>query len=247
MRHGRALGCPWSPSSTRRARIPGLEAEERGQADAIAENLRSCGGCAVPVVVRRHRRGRQRRRAGARRRRPAADAGERHLLGHQPGGLRGDPVARSAAAHRGRPRPAPDRGSLLRLGVVDGVVPEPAGGSEADPPAALRCCAPRSAPSSPRSATSTSRACSRCDGARFRPSVSCRRGSNGTCDRPATGRCADRMSEPIDDLQLLSRTRQRRWLAACPAAGPRIRVRRGDIVVELEWPTRHDGAAGTPP
>ena len=49
---------------------PGLDAEERGQAEAIARNLMEMAVLRVPIVVDRHRRGGQRRRPGARGRRP---------------------------------------------------------------------------------------------------------------------------------------------------------------------------------
>ena len=73
---------------------PGIDAEERGQAEAIARNLREmarldgAGDCGV------HRRRRQRRRAGAGRRQPRADAGKRHLQRDFAGKLRGHHLAR---------------------------------------------------------------------------------------------------------------------------------------------------------
>ena len=89
-------------SSTRRARIPGLGAEERGQAEAIARNLREMAGLRAPMICGRDRRGRQRRRARARRRQPRPDARVRDLLGDLARGLRGDPVARCGEGPRGR-------------------------------------------------------------------------------------------------------------------------------------------------
>ena len=44
---------------------PGVGAEERGQGEAIARNLREMAMLAVPIVVVDYRRGRVRRRAGA--------------------------------------------------------------------------------------------------------------------------------------------------------------------------------------
>jgi hypothetical protein len=70
---------------------PGLGAEERGQAEAIARNLRRWRGCACRSWPC-HRRRRQRRRAGAGRGRPHPDARELDLQRHLAGGLRGDPV-----------------------------------------------------------------------------------------------------------------------------------------------------------
>ena len=83
---------------------PGPESEERGIAEAIA---RSVGADDPPADADRHghhRRGRLGRRARDRRRRRRHRARERGLLGHQPGGLRLDPVAdrRRGADRRGR-------------------------------------------------------------------------------------------------------------------------------------------------
>jgi len=82
---------------------PGIGAEERGQAEAIAANLE---------VMRLGRR------AGHRRRQPGADAGEQHLLGHQPRVLLQHPLPRHheggegggrAQAHRAGPPRAQGR------------------------------------------------------------------------------------------------------------------------------------------
>ena len=58
---------------------PGIDAEERGQAEAIARNLREMARLGVPVVAVVHRRRRQRRRSGAGRRQHRADARKRRL------------------------------------------------------------------------------------------------------------------------------------------------------------------------
>ena len=71
---------------------PGIGAEERGQAEAIARNLREMAGLPTPIVARGDRRGGQRRRAGARRRRPRPHARARDLLGHLARGLRRHPL-----------------------------------------------------------------------------------------------------------------------------------------------------------
>ena len=86
-----------------------------------------------------HRRGRLGRRDRAGRRRPGADAGARDLFGDLAGGLRLDPVAR-----RRRRRPTAAEAlrltaeDLLRLSVIDQIIPEPLGGAHRDPAATLR-------------------------------------------------------------------------------------------------------------
>ena len=75
---GRATRASRPRSAVRRGRSPSRSASSR--------RVR------VPVVVRRHRRGRQRRCAGHRLRRPAHHARERLLLGHQPRDVRPDPL-----------------------------------------------------------------------------------------------------------------------------------------------------------
>ena len=65
---------------------PGLEAEARGQGEAIARNLMEMSRLTVP------RGGGQRRRAGAGRGQPGADAGERGVLHPLPRGVRLHPV-----------------------------------------------------------------------------------------------------------------------------------------------------------
>ena len=84
---------------------PGLEAEEHGQATAIAENLRLMGSLPVPVVTVITGEGCSGGALGI----AVADRvlvmENAHLHGHQPRGLRGDPVAR--LGRRARPRPGP--------------------------------------------------------------------------------------------------------------------------------------------
>ena len=63
-----------------------------------------------------HRRGRFRWRAGHRRRRRRHRPRERGLLGHQPGGLRVDPVAQPGRGRHGGRRDAPDRRRPARPG-----------------------------------------------------------------------------------------------------------------------------------
>ncbi len=108
---------------------PGLGAEERGQAEAIARNLRTMAGLPTPIVCVVTGEGGS---GGA----LAIGVGNRVLmLEHaiysviSPEGcaaiLWGDATKASEAAELMRVT-APD---LLRLGVIDGIVPEPAGGA----------------------------------------------------------------------------------------------------------------------
>lgn len=112
---------------------PGLDAEERGQAHAIADCLRTMGGLPVPVVSVITGEGGS---GGA----LALAVADRVLVCENatysvisPEGcaaiLWRDPGAAADAAGALRV----DARSLLRLGVVDGVVPEPDGGAHRDP------------------------------------------------------------------------------------------------------------------
>ncbi|MFD3702470.1 acetyl-CoA carboxylase, carboxyltransferase subunit beta [Nocardia sp. NPDC058658] len=115
---------------------PGVEAEEQGQAAAIAESLKLLAGLPVPVVTVITGEGGS---GGA----LALALADRVLVCENavysvisPEGcaaiLWKDPAAapRAAAALR------VDAAALLELGIVDGVVPEPAGGADRDPVAA---------------------------------------------------------------------------------------------------------------
>jgi acetyl-CoA carboxylase carboxyl transferase subunit alpha len=108
---------------------PGLGAEERGQAEAIARNLREMAGLPVPIVCVVTGEGGS---GGA----LAIAVGNRVLMMEyaiysviSPEGcaaiLWGDSAKASDAAEIMRVT-APD---LLRLGVIDGVIPEPVGGA----------------------------------------------------------------------------------------------------------------------
>ena len=83
---------------------PGIDAEERGQAEAIAQNLREMSRLPVPVIVRGDRRRRQRRRFGAGRRQSHLHAGKRHLQRDFAGKLRGDYLSRFQPRAWPRPR-----------------------------------------------------------------------------------------------------------------------------------------------
>ncbi|NYI04192.1 carboxyl transferase domain-containing protein [Allostreptomyces psammosilenae] len=112
---------------------PGPQAEEHGQAGAIAENLRLMAALPVPVVTAVVGQGGGAAALGiAVADRTLALSGAVYsvispedcaaILWHDPA------AAPRAAAVLGLDAP-----SLLRLGVVDGVVPEPEGGAAADP------------------------------------------------------------------------------------------------------------------
>ena len=111
---------------------PGLGAEERGQAEAIARNLREMAGLRVPILSVVTGEGGS---GGA----LAIGMGNRVLMLEyaiysviSPEGcaaiLFGDAAKAPEAAESMRIT-APD---LLRLGVIDGIVPEPAGGAHRD-------------------------------------------------------------------------------------------------------------------
>jgi acetyl-CoA carboxylase carboxyl transferase subunit alpha len=116
--------------------FPGLDAEERGQAEAIARNLLEMSGLRVPVIVTVTGEGGS---GGA----LALGVGDRVLILEygiysviSPEGCAAilwkdqDKKAQAAEAMR---ITAPD---LLQLGVVDEIVAEPLGGAHTDPAAA---------------------------------------------------------------------------------------------------------------
>ena len=111
---------------------PGIGAEERGQAGAIAQNLRAMAGLSTPIVAVVTGEGGS---GGA----LALGVGDRVLMLEyaiysviSPEGcaaiLWGDAAKAPEAAELMRIT-APD---LLRLGVIDGIVPEPPGGAHRD-------------------------------------------------------------------------------------------------------------------
>ena len=117
---------------------PGLEAEERGQAEAIARNLREMAALKVPIVVVVTGEGGS---GGA----LAIAIGDRILmLEHavysviSPEGCAAilwkdqSQVQQAASALR------LTAGDLVRLGVIDEVIPEPLGGAHMDPGLAIR-------------------------------------------------------------------------------------------------------------
>ena len=117
---------------------PGLSAEERGQAAAIADCQRIMGGLPVPVVAVVTGEGGS---GGA----LALGVADRVLISQNASYSVISPEGCAAILWK-TPEAAPvaaqalglDARSLLRLGVVDAVVPEPDGGAHRDPVAASR-------------------------------------------------------------------------------------------------------------
>jgi acetyl-CoA carboxylase carboxyl transferase subunit alpha len=117
---------------------PGLDAEERGQAEAIAHNLREMAGLRVPIVVFVTGEGGS---GGA----LAVAVGDRvNMLEHSvysvitPEGCAAilwRDAGRAEEAAAAMKITAPD---LVALGIVDEVVPEPAGGAHTAPEALFR-------------------------------------------------------------------------------------------------------------
>ncbi len=115
---------------------PGIEAEEEGQAWTISRNLAALASLRTPVIVVYIGEGGQRGSAGPGHGRRGTDAGERQLLGHQPGGLRLHSLARRRPGPQGRRHATHDlhRPALTRPGGRH--YPGTAGRGLADPLAA---------------------------------------------------------------------------------------------------------------
>ena len=121
---------------------PGLGAEERGQAEAIAVNLREMASLKVPVIITVIGEGGS---GGA----LALGVGDRVLmLEHavysviSPEGCAAILWKNSAAAPDAATAMKITAGDLRRLGVIDEIVPEPAGGAHSDPAASAELLAP---------------------------------------------------------------------------------------------------------
>src|SRR5687768_15458156 len=121
---------------------PGLGAEERGQAEAIAVNLREMASLKVPIIVTVIGEGGS---GGA----LALGVGDRVLmLEHavysviSPEGCAAILWKNSAAAPDAAAAMKITASDLKRLGVIDEIVPEPNGGAHADPAAAAELLAP---------------------------------------------------------------------------------------------------------
>jgi acetyl-CoA carboxylase carboxyl transferase subunit alpha len=121
---------------------PGLGAEERGQAEAIAVNLREMAALQVPVIISVIGEGGS---GGA----LALGVGDRVLmLEHavysviSPEGCAAILWKNSSAAPEAAAAMKITAQDLKRLNVIDEIVPEPDGGSHADPAAAAEMLAP---------------------------------------------------------------------------------------------------------
>jgi len=121
---------------------PGLGAEERGQAEAIAVNLREMAALKVPIIVTVIGEGGS---GGA----LALGVGDRVLmLEHavysviSPEGCAAILWKNSAAAPDAASAMKITAGDLKRLGVIDEIVPEPPGGAHAAPDTAAELLAP---------------------------------------------------------------------------------------------------------
>jgi acetyl-CoA carboxylase carboxyl transferase subunit alpha len=117
---------------------PGLDAEERGQAEAIAYNLREMAGLKVPIIVNVTGEGGS---GGA----LAIAVGDRvNMLEHAVYSVI-SPEGCASILWRD-PRRAPEAANAMKitasdlsaLGLVDEIVPEPAGGAHTEPEALFR-------------------------------------------------------------------------------------------------------------
>ena len=117
---------------------PGIDAEERGQAEAIAHNLREIAGLKVPIVVFVTGEGGS---GGA----LALGVGDRILmLEHaiysviSPEGCAAILWKDQAEVQRAASALRLTASDLLQFDVIDGIVPEPLGGAHMDPNLAIR-------------------------------------------------------------------------------------------------------------
>jgi len=121
---------------------PGLGAEERGQAEAIAVNLREMAALEVPIIVTVIGEGGS---GGA----LALGVGDRVLmLEHSvysvisPEGCAAILWKNASAAPEAAAAMKITAQDLKKFGIIDEIVPEPAGGAHSDPPAAAEMLAP---------------------------------------------------------------------------------------------------------
>ena len=114
---------------------PGVGAEERGQAEAIARNLYVLSTLDVPILCTVIGEGGSGRRARDRGRRLPGDAPVRHLLRDLSRGLRLDLVKSAERAADAAQAMGITSGRLRELGLVDRIVDEPLGGAHRDPDA----------------------------------------------------------------------------------------------------------------
>ena len=118
---------------------PGIGAEERGQAEAIARSTEACLGADGAQRRRRHRRGRLGRRDRDRHRQQGADAGTRDLHRDLAGGRGLDPLARFHRAQDAATNMKITAQDLRRFGVIDAIIDEPVGGAHRAPEETIEC------------------------------------------------------------------------------------------------------------
>jgi len=111
---------------------PGIDAEERGQAEAIATNLREMPGWGAQSS-RSASGGRQRRSAGVGGRQPRIHARECGVQRDQPGELRGHHLPGFLEGGAGGIGTAADRAGPAGAGADRWIIPEPEGGAHLDP------------------------------------------------------------------------------------------------------------------
>ena len=111
---------------------PGIDAEERGQSEAIGRNIYEMAQLEGADHRHHHRRGRLRRRAGDRGGRPGADAAVLHLLGDQPEGCASILWKTADKAQEAADAMGITAHRLKALGLVDKIVNEPVGGAHRD-------------------------------------------------------------------------------------------------------------------
>jgi len=135
MRMAAKLGLPVVTFVDTPGAYPGIEAEERGQAVAIAENLRLMSALPVPVVAVLTGEG------GSGGALALGVADQVLMLANatysviSPEGCAAILWRDTAAAQRAAAALQIDARSLLARGVIDAIVPEPAGGAQRDAPA----------------------------------------------------------------------------------------------------------------
>ncbi len=143
--------------------FPGVQAEERGQAEAIARSTEQCLALGVPLVAAIVGEGGSGGAIAHRRGEPRADARAQRLCGDLARRLRLDPVADRRQGGRGRRGDADHRRRSPAIGRDRPDRAEPVGGAHRDPAAMIadsgrgdrrgarrargRCRATRSAPS----------------------------------------------------------------------------------------------------
>ena len=116
---------------------PGIDAEARGQAEAIARAIETCLDIKVPLVAAVIGEGGSGGAIALGRGQHRPDAGARDLFGDFAGGLCLDLWRDSKHAPEAAEALRLTAQDLLRLGVVDRVVPEPLGGAHRLPKAAI--------------------------------------------------------------------------------------------------------------